>query len=391
MERSNSATDPPRRVAGDERLVLHTRVVTGAGGGPDKTIINSPRFLSERGYHMICAYMRAPDDPGFAVIEERARQAGTRLEAIDDRGAFDCRVLHRLDALCARINPDIWHAHDYKSNILGVLLARKHRMQLVTTTHGWVERDWKLPLYYALDRFSLRQYAHVVCVSEDLREACLRAGVKPHACTYVPNGIDTLEYERALPLPQAKARTFPKASDKLVLGAIGRLSEEKGFRHLIRATARLSQDFPIYLWIAGEGTERPRLQRLIQDLGLTENVTLLGFVRDVKPYIEATDIFVSSSLREGIANVILEAMALGTPIIATRVAGTPALIEDGESGLLVEPDAEQHLTGGMSRLLSDEVLRVRLAKAARARVEQRFSFHQRMERIGDIYDTLWTT
>ena len=97
-------------------VVLHPRVVTGVGGGPDKTILNSPRFLKELGYHGICAYLRPPGDAGFAALRARAAEAEATLVEIDDAGAWDVRVVWRMLRVCRETKLAIWHGHDYKTN-----------------------------------------------------------------------------------------------------------------------------------------------------------------------------------------------------------------------------------------------------------------------------------
>src|SRR4051812_14721168 len=103
-------------------VVLDTRVVTGAGGGPEKTILNSPRYLEPAGYRMLCAYMHPPGDPGFDQIRRRARELGAPLLSVPDRGPLDPGVLTRLLEICRRERVTDWHAHDYKSNLIGLLL-----------------------------------------------------------------------------------------------------------------------------------------------------------------------------------------------------------------------------------------------------------------------------
>src|SRR5438876_9406665 len=117
------------------RVVLDARAVTGTGGGPDKTILNSPRFLDPLGYRMLCAYLHPPRDSGFAVLRKRADALGAPLHEIIDRGLWDWRVFTELLRLCRRERVAIYHGHDYKSNLLGLLLKRFWPMRLVTTAH----------------------------------------------------------------------------------------------------------------------------------------------------------------------------------------------------------------------------------------------------------------
>jgi glycosyltransferase involved in cell wall biosynthesis len=369
-------------------VVVDARVVVGSGGGPEKTILNSPRFLEPAGYRNLCVYLRAPNDPGFEALRVRAREWGAPLVEIADRGALDLGVVVSLLNLCRREKVAIWHGHDYKTNALGLLLNRFWPMRLATTVHGWVQHTRRTPLYYAIDRLCLPRYECVLCVSADLRDECLAVGVPADRCVLLENGIDLGQYSRRTELEAAKAR-FGVPPGRRVLGAVGRLSAEKGFDRLIRATAELlRRGRDVELWIAGAGDESAALARLAAELGVAERVKLLGFRSDTIDLYEAMDVFVLSSLREGLPNVMLEAMALMAPTVATRIAGVPALIQDGVSGLLVRPGEEGELAEAIDRLLGSEPLRRQIAAEARGVIERRYSFAARMEYVRQVYDHL---
>lgn len=369
-------------------VVLETRVVSGAGGGPDKTILNSPRFLVPHGYRTLCAYMHPPEDPGFEHLRLRAEAWKAPLLSVPDRGSWDWRVASRMLEICRRERVAIWHGHDYKSNALGLVLGRIWPMHLVTTVHGWVKHTRRTPLYYAVDRVCLPRYDRVICVSQDLHDRCLQSGVPEHRCLLVDNAIDNGQYTRTLPIDEAK-RQLGVPSERLLLGAAGRLSDEKGFDLLIRAVDQLLADGnDLELLIAGEGDRHADLQRLIDLLGRSDRIRLLGYQPDLMPFYQALDLFVLSSLREGLPNVLLEAMASGVPVVATRVAGIPRLVEDGRSGLLVEPGFSESLASSIARLAADPELRHSLAQEACDVIQHRFSFETRMARIRTIYDDL---
>jgi glycosyltransferase involved in cell wall biosynthesis len=365
--------------------VLDVRVVTEAGGGPDKTILNSPRFLTEL-YRNLCAYMHPPGDAGFETLRAKARQWQAPVISVPDRGPWDWRVVVHLLDVCRREGVAVWHGHDYKSNALGLLLRRFWPMRLVTTVHGWVKHTRRTPLYYRVDRFCLPRYERVVAVSPDLYEASVAAGVTRDRCVLIENGIDADEYRRRTPSTDAKRRTgLPPG--RLVVGAVGRLSEEKGFDVLIRASEPLWREgLDFELWIVGTGVERQRLEKLIANSGRGDRVRLLGYRADMIDLYHAMDVFALSSLREGLPNVVLEALALEVPVLATRVAGVPRLVRDGVEGLLAEPGDEGELTVGLRRLLRDADLRLRLAGAGRKSVEERYSFRARMEKMRAVYD-----
>ncbi|MGL4462000.1 MAG: glycosyltransferase, partial [Planctomycetia bacterium] len=131
----------------DRPFVLHVRVVTGAGGGPDKTVLNSPRYLRPLGYDAVCAFLHPPGDPGVEILRQRADRWDAPTEMIPDRGPLDFESTLHLLNLCRRRRVSIWHGHDYKSNAIGLLLRRFHPMKLVTTVHGWVRHTKRTKLY----------------------------------------------------------------------------------------------------------------------------------------------------------------------------------------------------------------------------------------------------
>jgi len=369
-------------------VVFDTRVVTGSGGGPDKTILNSPRFLNQVGYRMVCGYLHPPGDPGYEEIVRKAERYSAPLVSIPDRGPWDWRVITKLLAVCRRENVAIWHGHDYKTNALGLLLKQFWPMRLVTTAHGWVHHTKRTPLYYRLDQLCLPRYERVICVSEDLFEACLSFGVPASNCVLLENAIDAEEYRRAKSIAEAKA-TLGFPTDSLLIGAVGRLAPEKAFDVLMRSIRQLvDRGVDVRLVIVGEGDDRERLEGLVRELALQDRVRLSGWQSDVRSYFEAMDVFALSSLREGLPNVVLEAMALEVPVIATRIAGIPRLIQDGRNGFLVEPGDLVSLTRSLNGLLTNPGLRDLLRTAGRRTIETRYSFPVRMQRLKRIYDEL---
>ncbi len=369
-------------------VVLETRVVKGPGGGPDKTILNSPRFLADAGYRTLCAYMHEPGDPGFEQIRQKAEHWQAPLVSVPDRGFWDWTVVPRFLNICRRERVAVWHGHDYKSNLLGLFLRRFWPMRLVTTVHGWVHHTRRTPLYYAVDRWCLPRYDRVLCVSEDLHRRCLECGVPPGRCLLVENAIDTDEFARAATPARAKEQLGLRR-DALVVGAVGRLSPEKGFDVLLHALARvLAQGEDVELLLLGDGEQRAELEALATSLGCRDRVHLAGFQADPRRCYEAMDLFALSSLREGLPNVVLEALAMEVPLVATRIAGVPAVVEDGRNGLLVAAGSAEELTAALLRLACDGGLRERLWRQGRRTVEERYSFRNRMLKIAAVYDEL---
>jgi glycosyltransferase involved in cell wall biosynthesis len=301
---------------------------------------------------------------------------------------LDLRPLRQLIQACRRYQVAIWHGHDYKTNLFGLIARRAQPMRLVTTVHGWVSQTGRTPLYYAVDRIILRFYDEVVCVSEDLRDVCLKHGVRSDRCHLIRNAIDTEAFSRKMSVREAKQQLGAPEGSTLI-GGVGRLMDEKGFDILIEAVRGLVREgADLHLWIAGEGPERRKLEALGGASSLGARLRLLGNVSDPRLLFSAMDIFALSSRREGLPNVLLEAMAMGVPVVATAVAGVPLLVEDGTTGLLVDPDSPQELTRALGRLVEDPERAHTMARQARIRIEEDFSFRDRMTKVARVYDRL---
>lgn len=363
-----------------QEVVLHVRIVSGTGGGPEKTLLNSPRALARLGYRGLVAYLHPPGDEGFEVIRERAAARDCPLFGFAERLPISPLVLWKLWRLCRREGVTLWHGHDYKSNLYGVLLRPFLRMRLVTTVHGWVRHTSRTPLYYAIDRWTLPRQRAVIAVSADLFEQCAEAGVAPERLHLIHNAIDTEEFARREPRAQR---------GRLRIGAVGRLSEEKGFELLIEAVERLlDRGLDVELAIAGEGQLEPQLRERCSRSAHSERLKLLGFQADTVALFEGFDVFCLSSLREGLPNVVLEAMAMEVPVVATRSGGMQAFAHDGEDALLVDPGSVDELERGLAALVEDAGLRERLARAARERVVSEVSFEARMRQVVAVYSDL---
>src|SRR5258706_7128498 len=365
--------------SGSPIVVAHVRVVSGGGGGPEKTILAPPRALVGSGYQAFALYLHAPGDAGFEVLRERARDKGCELVAFPDRWPYDPRTLRKLAAICRERGVRVWHGHDYKSNFYGVLLRKELGLRLVSTMHGWVQPSWKTPLYFAIDRWSLRRYERVMAVSQDLFDAALANGVARERLSLVENATDTDEFRRRA----------PTSGKPFVIGAVGRLSEEKGFHLLIQACERLAaKGGEFELRIAGEGPQKDVLAAQIAASKFGSRWKLPGFQKDTRALFESFDLFALSSLREGLPNVVLEAMAMEVPVLATRSGGMEAFAKHGEDAWLVDPNSVDELERGLEKLLTDAELRQQLAPNARSRIERDSSFPARIAQGLAVYTRL---
>ena len=273
--------------------------------------------------------------------------------------------------------------------MLAFLLGRATGAIPFATAHGWTGHTWReRRLYYPADKRLLAWFPRIAAVSTEIKQELVAHGARAERVDVVLNGIDPARFRRQ-PALQSEARArWQVRPDEIAIGSVGRLEPQKRFDLLIQAFHELADRFPTArLLIGGEGSLKNRLQVQIDTLGRRERIMLTGQV-DVIPFHHALDLFVQSSEYEGTPNVVLEAMALETAIVATDVGGTSELARHDLEALIVPPGSVPSLRDAMLAVLSQpESARDRLL-AARRRVETDLSFNHRMERINGIYEDL---
>ena len=319
----------------------------------------------------------------------RAQTAECPLSILDDNGPLDWRVVREIIRICKRCDIDLIQAHDYKTNAIALLVRRFHRCKLATMLHGWTDMSGRMPIYKKIDQWCLPGFEKLICVSEDLVKECRRLRIPEAKVHLVHNAIDTTAFSRTIDRNTAKSQVGAKL-DRILIGSVGRLSPEKGFLPLITTVKRLQDaGLPIDLWIAGDGPHRSELQVRINELGIAESVKLLGQVSDTKLFYQAMDLFVLNSIREGLPNVLLEAMALQVPVIATKIAGIPNLVKNRITGRLIGPAAPiEVLADAILEHLRDPESSQKMVANARDMIESEFSFRKRMYSISMIYNAL---
>jgi glycosyltransferase involved in cell wall biosynthesis len=205
----------------------------------------------------------------------------------------------------------------------------------------------------------------------------------------VLNGIDAERFVRDKSAEETVRAELSVPPGAFVIGSVGRLEPQKRFDLLLDAVMILRVNHPsIFVIIAGSGSLHAELQAHIDRTGLGQSARLLGHCRDIPRLHHALDMFVQSSDYEGTSNAVLEAMAMGTPVVATDAGGTAELLRDGVEGLIVPRASTPALTAAISTLLIDAPLRERLRHAARERVEGPLSFASRMAAVEEVYREL---
>lgn len=340
-------------------------------GGAEVHVLTLCRKLADRGHEVTAVCPR-----GRALTEE-LRSRGIKLWAPRTTGKFDPVTLVRLAARLRRQRVDVLHTHLSTASLLGGISARLAGVATVATVHG-------------LNRRTCFMYARrIIAVSHAVAQHLASQGVPESRVQVIYNGVELSRYHQPPDARPLRNQLHIPSGDFLI-GAVGRLGPEKGHSYLIEATALLvtRESLPVRLLIVGEGRNRYALQQTARRCGIADRVLLPGFQRDVMPYQAALDVFCLPSLKEGLSLSALEAMALGKPVIASRVGGTPEVVVDGETGLLVEPANPQALAQALTVLLRNPQRARRMGEAGRARVERLFDLERTVDQIEELYREL---
>ncbi len=339
----------------------------------------------------LCRYRRREglDDPLLVLFREGELARQAREEGFEPvvlaGGRWNPRLADRLAGLLRERGTEVLHVHGYKAVVLGALAARRGGFALVKTEHGRHEPTTRPSLtglrgrgYRLLETLATRAAVDVACyVTEDLRRHYARAhGTVP--ARVVPNGIDP-------PRRQDTRRPEALRPGRRHAVMVGRVTAVKGMDLALAALANESLPPDLDLVVAGEGPLLPRLRRRVAALGLEGRVAFLGFRHDVHDLVAHADLLLMPSRHEGLPYALLEAMALETPVVASRVGGLAEVLRDGRTGLLVPPGDVPALRTACRRLLKDPGLARSLGRAAREEVLRRYTLEAMGSRYEEIY------
>lgn len=369
--------------------VLALRAVDGAGGGADKIILRNAASVDPENVDMGVCFVHHVDDPEFDLIDRAARLDLPRYE-VTHRGPLDREVLPRLQAAIDHFQPDIIHSHDYKASFFATCLSRSNNIRRIATSHGWTGHKLReTKLLYPADKLMLSRFPAVIAVSGEIRDTLLRWGAHPQRIAVVLNGVDADHYQPNETVRQRIRQRYGFSPNHIVLGAVGRAEPQKRFDLLIEAFARLRPRHPEFrLIIAGEGSLLESLRADVKHKGLQDSCLIVGHCPDMIDTYQAFDMFVQSSDYEGTPTVVVEAMAMRIPVVATDVGGTGQLVHDGQHGLLVPPRQIDLLCDAIEGTLIDKPSTVRRVQRARERVETTLSFQNRTRILEGIYTEL---
>lgn len=372
--------------------VMEFRSTHTTGGGPDKTILVSASQHDKERFNIIVVYLKGEDDAGFKITK-MAKDRGLNFVEVIEKGKIDIKSINHITHLIREHNIDILHAHDYKTNVLGYMISKMNsRLILLTTAHGWVEFvQQKQKFYNWLDFQAIKRFHKVIAVCEANKEKLIKNGVSPDKITVIYNAIDIDEWKECKDEKDIRKELLLEENIPLV-GAIGRISPEKGLDTLLEAAVLVIKEVPeTKFLIAGKGEgdeEEKRLKSYAKLLGIEKNIMFLGHRSDAKNIYNSLDVFTLPSLTEGLANTLLEAQAMGKPVVATDVGGNREIIVDKINGFLLQSKDVSTLAEKIIYLLKNKEVAREMGRQGRKIVCEKFSFTERLRKIEKLYITL---
>ena len=344
-------------------------------------------------------------------LETEAIKRGFRVEKFRMRPGPDYLGALKILKFARKEDVDILHSHGYKGNILfGLMPKRIRRIPMVATIHGWTSTGngcSRMRVYEWLDSKSLRFMDTVVLVSEAMKSHPRLRHLNQSRVHVIHNGIPIPDAQfnnsTNQRLDQSTNQQFNNSTNQpldqslinfcshgFTIGSIGRLSTEKGYKYLIEAFGILiKKGIDARLVIMGEGYERQCLENLTREQGLSEKVLLPGYIDEANLYIPLFDVFVISSLTEGLPITLLEAMLSKVPIVASEVGGIPDVLINGDTGILVQPCKSEAIAEAICRIYNNSSIASDLVKKAEQILRDHYTSKAMASQYLNIYKEIY--
>jgi glycosyltransferase involved in cell wall biosynthesis len=359
--------------------ILHC-IAPAPFGGLESVVRMLAKGHHTRGHRVVIAAV--VDTPHHPFVET-LKNDGLEVVALQIASRDYRKERQDIARLITSVRPHVVHAHGYRSDILDLAVARKHKVPTVTTLHGFTGGDWKLRLYERLQLRAVRYVDAVVAVSRNVYDRLATTGVSKDRLHLVPNAY---AIPTNLPTRDDVRQTLDIPEEDVRLGWIGRLSYEKGPDVAIDALAAVA-DPSVTLSVVGDGPDRDALLVQADTLHLEDRIVMHGALPNAGQLLPAFDLFVLSSRTEGTPITVLEAMAAHTPIVATAVGGVPDMLSNDEAWL-VQPEQPEALAAAINDAIRNPADAHARATRARERLERDFNVETWLTQYESIYQSI---
>lgn len=358
-------------------------------GGPGKGIIQLLRNQQSNRYsYVVFAFSyRKPKSTEFI---DAVRSAGHDIRLLPQRFNCDPTAIFEAIRIARQEKVALVQSHGYKSHLVAMTLSKYLNMPWFAMTHGWTNENWKIRLYRHLERFLLKRADVAGTVSPPLFNEIVRLRGIRSPSRLILNAVDIEDIEGDRTGTDVRV-AFSIPANRTVLGVFGRLSPEKGVLEVLEAFQLVNQEQShLVLMYVGDGPQRSELTQRMTELGIERKVIFAGYQEKMLGFYKAIDILVIPSLSEGLPNVMLEAMAVGIPVISTRVGAIPDVIQHGKTGWLVDPGDMVELAQQVCEVAKVPSQWQAVSQAALNGLYPRYSALSRADAFAAVYDELLT-
>lgn len=354
------------------------QVITGLqSGGSENMLLNSlPKF--NKNFEMLVVSINSE---GAIAKELRKKKIKVICLNCDKLTSFS-KALSKLIKIIEDFKPDLIHSHLFHANIISRIAGNKTNIPVVCSQRNL--GDWRSWWHNWLDKLTSKWCKKIICSSNAIKNSVQKkTGISKDKFIVIHNGIDIQKYIKAKKAKLNIAKKF------LVIGCVANLRKEKGHKYLIKAAKKVVDKIPNCIFLlVGDGKLRKDLEKQIEELNLKKNILFLGSRKDIPNLMKAMDVFVLPSISEGFGIVLVEAMASGVPVVATKVGGIPEIVVENKTGYLVNPKDSSNLTNKMTELLKSSSLRKRFSSTGIKRAKNKFTIQRYVNEHEKIYKSL---
>jgi len=367
----------------DKINILHIYQNSNVGGIQQQILSIVRVYDKEKFNPIVCCF-----GPRMELGKE-IEKAGIDFVALNRKryNKFSVGIIVDLYRVMKERNIHVLRTHKYRANLYGRIAGKLAGVPVIVASEHNIYRNEKEKRF--LRRITNKILSIVtdkmVTVSDAIRKDILRYDrFPPSKIMVLHNGVDTERFKPGTNYRDIR-RQFAISKDDVVIGFVGRLVINKGLNYLIEAVALLKKSFNVKLLIVGDGSLMEELKKMAKNKGLEESVIFTGMRRDITDILSSIDIFVLSSIKEGFPNSLLEAMAMGKPIVATAIGGIPEIIQHGANGLLVQSADIEGLAAAIKTIIDNPLMAQRIGRAARDFIEKNYSIDATVRKWETLY------
>ncbi len=364
--------------------ILHLRA-SNFYGGPERQLHFHARHAKGSDFSItVGSFTERGQSPHFlkVIAEDKIETCLFQV-----KNAYDPKAVVTVRNYLAKNDTGVLCTHDYRTHFIGWLATRRRKTKWMAFSRGWTRENIKVRVYHIIDKVILRLADHIVAVSEAQKHRLTRLLIPEGKISAVHNAVEPQQFENIEKIDLRSKYGF--ASDTFVYVSAGRFSREKGQTYLVKAAdVATKRDPRICLVMFGDGPDLTRVRRMVTRLDCEDRIVCPGFEKNMLGCIKGADALVNPSLSEGLPNVVLEAMALGVPVVATAVGGVPEIIKDGQTGFLVPPRDPPAMAKLLLHVCQHTDQAAKVAEAALQYVNDNLTFDKQYQELTAIYREL---